>query len=90
MISDRRQGVRLRRMSVVVATAVNGEGRREVGGIDVGTSEDGAFWLQFLRSLVSRGLSGVQLVTSDATGGLRRPSPRCSPGRPGNAAGPTS
>ena len=56
---------------MVVATAVNGEGRREVVGIDVGTSEDGAFWLQFLRSLVARGLSGVQLVTSDAHRGLR-------------------
>ena len=58
-------------VSVVVATAVNGEGRREVVGIDVGTSEDGAFWLQFLRSLVARGLSGVQLVTSDAHRGLK-------------------
>ena len=33
--------------------------------MDVGTGEDGAFWLAFLRSLVARGLSGVQLVTSD-------------------------
>ena len=57
---------------MVVATAVNGEGRRVVVGIDVGTSEDGAFWLQFLRSLVSRGLSGVQLVTSDAHRGLKQ------------------
>ena len=40
-------------------------------GIDVGTSEDGAFWLQFLRSLVARGLSDVQLVTSGAHRGLR-------------------
>ena len=31
--------------SVVVATAVNGEGKREIIGMDVGTSEDGAFWL---------------------------------------------
>ncbi len=35
-------------------------------GLDVGPAEDGAFWLQFLRSLVTRGLSGVPLVTSDA------------------------
>ena len=40
-------------------------------GIDVGTSEDGAFWLSFLRGLVARGLSGVELVTSDAHQGLR-------------------
>ena len=56
---------------MVVATAVNVEGKREVLGIDVGTSEDGAFWLAFLRGLVARGLSGVELVTSDAHQGLR-------------------
>ena len=39
--------------------------------MDVGTSEDGAFWLSFLRSLVARGLNGVDLVTSDAHQGLR-------------------
>ena len=58
-------------MSVVVATAVNAEGKREIVGMDVGTSEDGAFWLSFLRSLVARGLAGVELVTSDAHEGLR-------------------
>ena len=39
--------------------------------MDVGTSEDGAFWLAFLRSLSARGLSGVDLVVSDAHQGLR-------------------
>ena len=34
--------------------------------MDVGPSEDGAFWLAFLRALVARGLCGVRLVTSDA------------------------
>ena len=58
-------------VSVVAATGVNREGKREVLGIDVGTSEDGAFWLAFLRSLMARGLSGVQLVTSDAHQGLK-------------------
>ena len=57
-------------MSVAVATAVNAEGRREIIGMDVGTSEDGAFWLAFLRSLSARGLSGVELVISDAHRGL--------------------
>ena len=45
-------------VSVVVATAVNGEGKREIIGMDVGTSEDGAFWLAFLRSLSARGRRG--------------------------------
>jgi len=66
-----RETGRIVNVSVVVATAVNDEGRREVLGIDVGTSEDGAFWLSFLRSLTARGLSGVQLVTSDAHQGLK-------------------
>ena len=39
--------------------------------MDVGTSEDGAFWLAFLRSLSARGLGGVELVVSDAHQGLR-------------------
>ena len=66
-----REAGRIVNVSVVVATAVNGEGKREIIGMDVGTSEDGAFWLAFLRSLSARGLSGVELVVSDAHQGLR-------------------
>ena len=66
-----REEGRVVQVAVVVATAVNADGKREVLGIDVGTSEDGAFWLGFLRGLVARGLSGVELVTSDAHQGLR-------------------
>ena len=66
-----REAGRIVNVSVAVATGVNSEGRREVLGMDVGTSEDGAFWLAFLRSLAARGLSGVQLVTSDAHQGLK-------------------
>ena len=58
-----REEGRIAQVSVVVATAVNADGKREVLGIDVGTSEDGAVWLSFLRGLVARGLSGVELVT---------------------------
>ena len=66
-----REDGRIVNVSVVVATAVNGEGKREIIGMDVGTSEDGTFWLAFLRSLSARGLSGVELVVSDAHQGLR-------------------
>ncbi len=66
-----REDGRIVNVSVVVATAVNGEGKREIIGMDVGTSEDGAFWMAFLRSLSARGLSGVELVVSDAHQGLR-------------------
>ena len=66
-----REEGRIVNVSVAVATAVNVEGKREIVGMDVGTSEDGAFWLSFLRSLVARGLTGVELVVSDAHQGLR-------------------
>ena len=67
-----RQDGRVASVAVVIAVGVNGEsGEREVLGLDVGPSEDGAFWLTFLRSLVARGLSGVRLVTSDAHRGLK-------------------
>src|ERR687888_332803 len=46
------------------------DARDESLGLDVVTSEDGAAWLAFLRSLVARGLAGVKLVTSDAHPGL--------------------
>lgn len=58
-------------MAVVIAIGVNQRGEREVLGLDVGPSEDGAFWLAFLRGLVARGLTGVRLVVSDAHQGLK-------------------
>lgn len=58
--------------AVVIAIGLNAvTGQREVLGLDVGPSEDGAFWLAFLRGLVARGLGGVQLVVSDAHEGLK-------------------
>ena len=66
-----RQDGRVVSLAVVLAIGVGASGQREVLGLDVGPSEDGAFWVQFLRSLVARGLSGVQLVISDAHQGLK-------------------
>ncbi len=74
-------------MATVVATAVNREGHREVLGVDVFTAEDGAAWLAFLRGLVARGLSGVQLVISDDHQGLKA---ALAATLPGSAAGCTS
>ncbi|WTY93314.1 IS256 family transposase [Sphaerisporangium sp. NBC_01403] len=65
-----REGGRIINVHVLVATAVNADGRREILGVEVTSAEDGAGWLGFLRSLVARGLSGVQLVISDAHTGL--------------------
>src|SRR5205085_12550528 len=67
-----RQDHRVVSMAVVIAVGLNAAtGQREVLGVDVGPSEDGAFWLRFLRALVARGLAGVQLVISDSHLGLK-------------------
>jgi transposase-like protein len=65
------EGARVVSKAIVVATGVARTGDREVLGLAVGDSEDGAFWTAFLRSLRARGLSGVQLVISDAHEGLK-------------------
>ena len=67
-----RQDHRVVNMAVVIAVGLNAAtGQREVLGVDIGPSEDGAFWLRFLRELVARGLTGVQLVISDSHQGLK-------------------
>jgi putative transposase len=65
-----REGGRIVNIACLLAVGVNGEGHREILGVDVATSEDGAGWLAFWRSLIARGLSGVQLVISDDHTGL--------------------
>jgi putative transposase len=66
-----RDGGRVVNKCVVIAYGVHESGRREILGIDVGEAETEAFWTDFLRSLIARGLSGVQLVVSDAHAGLK-------------------
>ena len=66
-----RQGGRIVSVAVIVAVAVNAQGRREVLGITVMPSEAETFWTEFLRSLTRRGLRGVKLVISDAHEGLK-------------------
>jgi len=65
-----REGGRIVNVAVVVATGVGADGHREILGLDLITTEDGAGWTAFLRGLVARGLSGVALVVSDAHQGL--------------------
>lgn len=71
MVLKVREGGRIVNTSALIATAVNAEGRREIVGLQLGSAETGASWTAFLRDLVARGLHGVQLVTSDAHGGLK-------------------
>jgi putative transposase len=66
-----RQGGRIVSVAVIIAVGVNTDGVREILGLAVGPSEAEPFWLQFLRSLSHRGLSGVKLVISDAHVGLK-------------------
>jgi transposase-like protein len=66
-----REGGRIVSMAVIVAVAVNTDGRREILGITVMPSEAETFWADFLRSLTRRGLRGVKLVISDAHEGLK-------------------
>ena len=65
-----REGGRVINALVLIATGVNADGRREVLGLRVATSQTGAAWTSFFADLVARGLSGVRLVTSDAHPGL--------------------
>jgi putative transposase len=66
-----RDGGRVRRKCLVIAHGVHESGRREVIGLDIGEAETEAFWREFLRDLVKRGLTGVQLAISDAHEGLK-------------------
>jgi transposase-like protein len=66
-----REAGRIVSVAVTIAVGVNADGRREVLGMAVGSSEAEPFWLDFLRSLTRRGLRGVKLVISDAHEGLK-------------------
>jgi len=65
-----REGGRTVNVHCLIVAGVNAGGCREILGIDVTSSEDGAGWLAFLRGLAARGLSGVALVISDDHAGL--------------------
>jgi transposase-like protein len=70
LVLEVREGGRVVAVHALVATGVNADGHREVLGLQVTSSEDGAGWLGFFRDLTARGLTGVRLVTSDAHAGL--------------------
>src|SRR3989304_8798194 len=66
-----RHNHRIVSQALVIATGVRENGEREMLGFALGASEEEAFWLDFLRRLMRRGLKGGQLVTSDAHEGLK-------------------
>ena len=65
-----REGGRVVKVACLVATGVNADGYREILGLQISSTEDGAGWLTFFRDLRARGLTGVKLVISDAHAGL--------------------
>ena len=66
-----RRGGRIVSVAVIIAVGVNTDGRREVLGMETGTSEAEPIWTGFLRKLTRRGLRGVKLVISDAHEGIK-------------------
>jgi len=66
-----RRGGRIVSVAVIIAVGVNSDGRREVLGMEVGSSEAEPIWTEFLRKLTRRGLRGVKLVVSDAHEGIK-------------------
>jgi transposase-like protein len=65
-----RESGRVTSMALMIAVGVSAHGQRSILGVAVGGSENGACWMEFLRSLTARGLHGVRLVTSDDHAGL--------------------
>jgi putative transposase len=80
LVMKGREGGRVVNAACLLAVGVTNEGQREVLGLEVVTQETGADWLQFLRSLKARGLSGVKLLISDAHAGLQEAIAAAMPG----------
>ena len=81
-----RQGGRTVSVAATIAVAATTGGRREIIGLSIGDSEAMVFWMEFLRSLMKRGLKGVKLVVSDAHEGLKAAATKVLQAGHGNAA----
>lgn len=66
-----RQDGQIRDAAILMAAGVDRSGKRHLLGVSVSLSEQEIHWRTFLQSLVSRGLSGIQLITSDDHAGLK-------------------
>jgi putative transposase len=77
-----RHGGRVVDSSVLIAIGVTADGRRSVLGVSVSLSEAEVHWREFFKSLIERGLHGIELVTSDAHAGLAEARKACFPGVP--------
>ncbi|TWT35206.1 Transposase, Mutator family [Posidoniimonas corsicana] len=68
--------------AVLVAVGVDPTGHRSVLGVSVSLSEAEVHWREFFKSLLARGMHGVELITSDAHAGMAEARKACLPGVP--------
>jgi transposase-like protein len=66
-----RQGGTVVSCAVLIAVGIDEKGKRSILGVSVKLSEQEVHWRDFLKSLVERGLHGIELITSDAHEGLK-------------------
>ena len=62
----------IRDAAILIASGVGRDGKRRILGVSVALSEAEQHWRLFLEDLTNRGLTGVQLITSDDHHGLRK------------------
>ncbi len=67
-----RENGRVRSKGILIATGINEEGIREVVGFTISDTETENSWREFFQGLKARGLKQVDIVVSDAHGGLRK------------------
>ena len=82
-----REGGRIVNVAVVVATGVNADGHREILGLDLITTEDGAGWTAFCGDWSLAGYRVWPWSSLTPMAASSTPLPRCCRVRPGNAAG---
>jgi transposase-like protein len=67
----------VRDCALLTAIGVDDEGRRSILGVSVSLSEAEVHWREFLKSLLARGLHGLELIVSDAHAGLKEARQAC-------------
>lgn len=72
----------VRQCGVLLAIGVDAEGRRSILGVSVSLSEAEVHWREFFKSLLARGLHGLELIVSDAHAGLKEARQACFAGVP--------
>jgi putative transposase len=72
-----RESGRVRDCAVLTAIGIDAEGHRSVLGVSVSLSEAEVHWREFFKSLLARGLHGVELIVSDAHAGLKEARQAC-------------